>query len=351
MRPLSLFGTLAALAMVLLAAWQISQSPDSISGDIPPALGQRGGGEPVSVPIFSGENAQEIGERLEEKGVIFSATQFRLLVALLGYDGLLQAGDYEFERGTPALEAVQRIRSGEVATRTITVIEGWRLEEVAAAVEEAGLGSAADFRAAALAANFSLDFLGGLPPDASVEGYLYPATYRFGRNASVQDIIETMLRRFAEALTPDLQRQAAASGLSLNEAVTLASIIEREARLPEERAIMAQVFLKRLDEGMSLGADPTVQYALGSIQGNVAEFGYWKRELTLRDYDFDSQYNTYAYSGLPPGPICSPRLDSIKAVLQPSSTNYLYFVARPDGSHAFAETYEQHLANVGRYTQ
>ncbi|HWQ28370.1 MAG TPA: endolytic transglycosylase MltG, partial [Dehalococcoidia bacterium] len=131
--------------------------------------------------------------------------------------------------------------------------------------------------------------------------------------------------------------------------VTLASIVEREARVPEERPLIASVFLNRLRLGIPLQADPTVQYALANDPANVEAFGYWKSELTVDDLRLDSPYNTYVYVGLPPGPICNPGLDAIRAVLRPAQTNYLFFVAKPDGSHAFAETLEEHERNVAQY--
>jgi UPF0755 protein len=134
--------------------------------------------------------------------------------------------------------------------------------------------------------------------------------------------------------------------MTLHEVLTLASIIEREAVVPEERPVMAQVFLSRLELGMPLEADPTVQYALANERENVAEYGYWKQGLTAEDYEIMSPYNTYVEPGLPPAPISNPRLDSINAVLDPAGTNYLYFVAKEDGSHAFAETLDEHLQNI-----
>ena len=139
------------------------------------------------------------------------------------------------------------------------------------------------------------------------------------------------------------------AGLPIHTVVTLASIVEREAAVPEERPIIAQVFLKRIREGVPLEADPTVQYALGNDAFNVVQFGYWKQDLTEADLFVDSPYNTYQVSGLPPGPIANPGTESIAAVINPAETDFLYFVAKGDGSHAFAETLEEHLANVEMY--
>jgi UPF0755 protein len=160
-----------------------------------------------------------------------------------------------------------------------------------------------------------------------------------------------MLQAFQDNLTPDIKPAAEGMGLTLHEVVTLASIIEREAVVPEERPVMAQVFLSRLRQGIPLEADPTVQYAIAEDPSVVKEFGYWKQELTRADLEYDSPYNTYANEGLPPGPICSPRLESMAAVAHPAATSYLYFVAKGDGSHAFASTLQEHLENIQRYQQ
>jgi UPF0755 protein len=158
-----------------------------------------------------------------------------------------------------------------------------------------------------------------------------------------------MLQSFSDNVPASVSEQGANLGLSLHEVVTLASIIEREAVVPEERPIMAQVFHKRLLEGIPLEADPTVQFAVANDPESVRQFGYWKQGLTEEDLDTESPYNTRLEAGIPPGPISSPSIDSINAVVNPASTNYLYFVARPDGSHAFAETFEEHLQNVELY--
>jgi len=158
--------------------------------------------------------------------------------------------------------------------------------------------------------------------------------------------VQKMLQAFADSLPGTLEQQATDLGLTLHEVVTIASIIEREAVLPEERPVMAQVFLRRLRLGIPLEADPTVQFALANDPDSVAEFGYWKQGLTTDDLEVASPYNTYIETGIPPGAICSPRLDSLNAVVNPADTNYLYFVAKPDGSHAFAETFQEHLDNI-----
>jgi UPF0755 protein len=306
---------------------------------------------PVTVSVEEGEGVREIGEALEDAGVIESAIQFRVLVSLMGYDRILQAGDYELEPDMPALEVIYRLRRGLVSPLFVTVVEGWRLEEIADALDDEGVISREQFLEAAVAGDFGdeFPFLARLGSQTSLEGYLYPATYFYGRDDSAGDVIRQMLEAMDENFSDELRDEASASGLTMHGVLTLASIIEREARVAEERPIMAQVFLTRLRRGIPLEADPTVQYALGLDADSAEEFGYWKTELTLEDLEVDSDYNTYRVNGLPPAPIAAPRLDSIKAVIEPADTNYLYFVAKPDGSHAFAETLEEHQRNVEEF--
>jgi len=346
-RAASLIAMGAALVLTVIAALLIIGSPASIDepkGYEPPPSP----GDVVQVEVSPGQGPSEIAEALESAGVIESGTQFRVLVSLMGYEGWLQAGDYELQRGMAALDVIYRMRYGVVSTRSVTVVEGWQMGEIADALAQQG-ASREDFLAAAQDRAYDFNFVGSIPDGESLDGYLYPATYPLRASDTGSSIVQRMLEGFAANVPAEVTGQADALGLTLHEAVTLASILEREAVVPEERPVMAQVFLKRLREGIALEADPTVQFALAREPGSVEAFGYWKQGLTSADLDFDSPYNTYLYFGLPPGPICSPSAGAIKAVVTPSDTNYLYFVARPDGSHAFAETFEEHLANIELY--
>jgi UPF0755 protein len=352
-RFLPVLAVVLALAMSAATVWAILGSPDLID-EIPPTPAPTRptpAPEPVSVSVEKGEGVIEIGDALEDAGVIDSAIQFRVLVALLGYEKALQAGEYEFEPQMPVLQVVYRMGRGIVSPNFVTVVEGWRLEEIADALGEKGIISRREFLEAAVAGNFDFDFLIRLGPETSLEGYLLPATYFYRRNDTAEDIIQQMLEAMDKGFTEELRGEALDQGLTMRGALTLASIIEREAKVPEERPIMAQVFLKRLRLGMRLEADPTVQYALAEDRASVEEFGYWKTALTLDDLAVDSPYNTYRYGGLPPGPISAPRMDSILAVIRPADTNYLFFVAKPDGSHAFAETLEEHQRNIEEFQQ
>jgi UPF0755 protein len=303
-------------------------------------------GEPLIVVIDPGENAQTIGRTLEELEVIRSGRLFEVLVGLTGVDDSLEAGEYEFERGIPAVEAVQRISRGQVASRQVTIPEGRRVSEIAQILEQRGIVTAEEFFSALDAAGYDEPFLAHLPNN-DLEGFLYPAGYAFTRNTDAGQVVAAMLRGFQDTVWEVLDIES--HPLSLLEIVTLASIVEREAATPEERPLIASVFLNRLEIGMALEADPTVQFALSLDPQNVARYGIWKEQLTLDDLEFDSPYNTYRYPGLPPGPIANPGFDSIAAVLDPADTDYFFFVSRNDGTHVFAETFEEHLQNVQQY--
>src|SRR3990172_5049016 len=338
--------------MTAATAWVVLGSPDLVD-EVPPTPAPPPSAtapKPVSVSVEQGQGVIEIGDALEDAGVIDSAIQFRVVVAFLGYEKMLQAGDYEFEPDMPALQVVYRMRRGVVSPNFVTVVEGWRLEEVAGALDEKGIISREEFLEAAVAGNFDeFDFLRRLGPQTPLEGYLLPATYFYRRSDTAEAVIQQMLEAMDKGFTKELRSEALDAGLTMHGVLTLASIIEREAKVPEERPIMAQVFLRRLRLCIALEADPTVQYAVAEDPASIEEFGYWKTELTKADLGVDSPYNTYRYGGLPPGPISAPRMDSILAVIHPADTNYLYFVARPDGSHAFAETFEEHQRNIEEF--
>lgn len=338
--------TVAAI-LTVVAAWLVIGSPGSVD-DVAPYQPQPTPGASVAVSVEPGDSPSEIAEKLDRAGVIESGTRFRVLVQLMGFDRLLQAGTYDLQENMPALDVLYRIRNGIVTTRFVTVVEGWQLGEIADAVAAEGIDRDA-FLAAASSHAYDYPFVADIPSGGSLEGYLYPATYPLRASDTPETIVEAMLAAFEANVPEDVAAQAEAVGLTLHEVVTLASIIEREAVVPEEKPIMAQVFLSRLRIGLRLEADPTVQFALAEAGESTGSDTYWKTALTTDDLAFDSPYNTYVYFGLPPGPISSPSADSIAAVINPAETNYLYFVAKPDGSHAFARTLAEHNANVELY--
>lgn len=348
-------GAAAAVLVLVLAAgvgWFVYQTPGAVFGDDAPReiAPLSSGGEPVLITVESGASAKKIGGTLAARGVIRSGRLFEVLVGLTGVQNSLEAGDYEFDRGIPAIEALHRIAEGRTASRRVVFPEGARSEEMGEILEQQGIVTKEAFLDAAAAGGYSEPFLSRITT-GKLEGFLFPAGYEFNREADAGQVVATMLRAFQENVADDLQLEG--QDLSLAEVVTLAAIVEREAVVVEERPLIAGVFLNRLRIGLPLQADPTVQYAITLGPGSVEQFGYWKKELTLDDLKYDSPYNTYVYAGLPPGPIANPGLDSVRAVVRPTETEFLFFVAKGDGTgeHAFAETLEEHLQNVARYQQ
>jgi peptidoglycan lytic transglycosylase G len=343
----------AAIAVIAVAVWVIQASPGAVPRNgVEVAAAEPGG--PILISVEAGDNAADIGRRLEASNIIANGASFHRLAKIIGAESNLAAGEYEFLPGTSVLDAVARIRDGLTAARVVAVREGLRIEEVAELLERRGVVSANDFLAAANAlatsgSDVDSDLLSSRPASATLEGYIYPATYSFSFSVKASEVVLEMIDALATRFTPELRQEALQRGLSVHQVLTLAAIVEREAVLPEERPLIASVYLNRLAIGMPLQADPTVQYAITARPGSVVEYGYWKRELSLQDLQFDSVYNTYVVAGLPPGPIANPGISSIEAVVRPAATNYYFFVARPDGSHAFAETFEEHQINVQRF--
>ncbi len=302
---------------------------------------------PILFTITPGETAATIATRLERAGLIRDAGLFRLLVRYRGVDNQLEAGDYQLRPNMSLEEIVSALQSGRPSEVTITIPEGWRIEEIAEMLEERELVKAEEFLRAAREGGYEYDFLSERPQGVSLEGYLFPDTYGIPPDFEAAQIIDMMLANFGRRFTPDMRQEAARRGMSINEVLTIASLVEREARIPEERPIIASVYLNRLEAGWFLESDATAQYALGYQEGTGQ---WWKSPISLEEMtQIDSPYNTYLYPGLPPGPICNPGLASIQAVINPAETNYMYFYHKGDGSHAFAETYEEHLENQRRY--
>jgi UPF0755 protein len=249
-------------------------------------------------------------------------------------------------------EIIQVLARGEVKRGLVaTIPEGWRAEQVADRLESAGLAPREEFLAAvaAPASVPGFDVLGISPPPPRLEGYLFPDTYEVPQAVTGAHAAELMLKTFNQRVGSAVRAPSQAS-LTPQQVVTLASIVEREAKVASERSTIASVYLNRLARGMPLQADPTVQYAIATRDGpTAASYGYW-RDLTEADLQVASAYNTYLHTGLPPGPICNPGEASIRAVLQPAQTDYLYFVATTDGSgtHLFARTLAEHDANVAK---
>lgn len=303
---------------------------------------------PLEFSIRSGENGATVAARLERQGVVSDAELFRLLLRYWGVDAQIEAGDYLLRRNMTMSQVARELQHGRLRAKTVTIREGLRAEETAHLLATEGLVDQEEFILLVRDDAFDYDFLRDRPADApkTLEGFLFPDTYQFAVNITTTAAIDMMLQNFDRRVTIEMRQQALDNGLNLFQALTLASIVEREAVVPEERPIIASVYLNRLRRGMYLEADPTVQYA----KGYDPETGRWWPGLSLEELrEVESPFNTFTHPGLPPGPICSPGLASIEAVLDPADTEYLFFHAKGDGSHAFAETFEEHLENQSQY--
>ena len=291
------------------------------------------------VEIPSGTGAAEIRRRLVESGVVSDELAFRAALMWTGQSRALKAGEYRFDRPMSVLDVVEKLARGDVYGHPITFPEGLTIREMAEIVESHGFGKADEFIKAARDGSLVND----LDPAAKdLEGYLFPETYTLARGTPVATLVSLMVERFRDTYTTLEAKRSGQADLSTRQIVTLASLVEKETGKAEERPLVAAVYRNRLDKNMAMQADPTVVYALvqaGTYDGNIRK----------RDLSFDSPYNTYKYAGLPPGPIASPGRAALEAALAPADVDYLYFVSRNDGSHAFAETLAKHNANVQEY--
>jgi UPF0755 protein len=318
---------------------------------------------PVRFVVEPGTPARVIGQNLQAAGLIGDDLLFEAYVRVNELDLQMNAGTFILSPAMTPVEIVDLLLKAEAAAVTVTIPEGWRAEQIADYLTEAGIfaatpSAAEEYRRRLLTGDLTgLDptqypFLQERPAGTGLEGYLFPDTYEIpAEQPTATDVLERQLAVFALRVPPlyAAARAAGQTDLSLYEVLTIASIVEREAVVPAERPAIARVYLNRLGIGMKLEADPTVQYAMGY---QPATRQWWKTPVTLDEYaGVDSPYNTYLYPGLPPGPISNPGLSSIQAVLQPAEHTFLYFVALPDGSgrHVFAETFEEHRANVQQY--
>jgi UPF0755 protein len=304
---------------------------------------------PVVFVVEPGETAGDIALRLKRLGLITDAELFRQLAHYEKADSKLEAGRYELRANMTMGEIIEALQHGRLQEIAVTIPEGWRAEQIAEMLaEEVGVDNEEFLDLVAQGRRyFDYEFLQDRPPEAGLEGFLFPDTYLLPIQPTALDTIERMLANFDQRFTVEMRQAAVEQEMTIYQVVTLASIVEREAVVAEERPVIAGVFLNRLEEGMNLDSCPTVQYALG-YQEDAGQ--WWKTPLTLEELDHvNSPYNTYLHRGLPPGPICNPGLASIQAVLEPVETDYLYFLAKGDGSHAFATTFEEHLQNQQKY--
>ena len=339
--------TLSAIQRLALSVQLLSQERDLLTPRDP-------GGPPQPFTIELGEPTFSVTNRLQQEGLVEDAEVLRIFLIYSGLDTTIQAGEYTLSARMTPVEIAQALQDATPTEVTFIILAGWRLEEVAAALPTSGLTfSPRDFLAYAQQPSLAQPAVSGLPAGTGLEGFMLPDRYEVPRVTGVQEFVRIVLENFERQVGAELRQGFEYQGLDLYQAVTMASIVEREAVLDEEMPQIAGVFLNRLRVGMRLDSDPTVQYALGQVQSALpgAEPGrmtWWKNPLSLDDLQIDSPYNTYQITGLPPGPISNPGLNAMRAVAHPAETPYYYFRAACDnsGRHVFAETLEQHQQNA-----
>ena len=291
----------------------------------------------VLVNILPGATLKQISAELKHRNLIRSESSFRLLANIQKKQTQIQAGEYELNQSMLPMDILFAITSGKTILHPVTIPEGYRISEIAELLTEHNLTDKDKF----IGESKNIELINSLNiPSDSLEGYLFPETYHFSKNTSERKIIRTMVNVFKKlVIKHELMAQVQESGFSLHEIITLASLIEKETGVNEERQHISSVFHNRLRKNMRLQTDPTVIYAIEGFDGNIRK----------KDLDIDSPYNTYRYKGLPPGPIANPGLSSITAALNPIKTNHFYFVSRKDGSHHFSSSLEEHNHAVRRY--
>lgn len=307
--------------------------------------------------ILPGETAAMVAARLQEEGIVSDADLFRLYMRYNGIDQRLAAGRFELAPSMPMPVIAQRLQQARVEEVVVTIPEGMRAEEVADMMNVQGILDGEAFLSLVKGGSASANALGEydfLPAGlTNLEGFLFPDTYRLPAPATAADLVTRMLDNFGQRVTPEVLAPATQAGHGIEQVVTMASIVEREATQADERPLIASVYWNRVSGACSsetggayLQADPTVQYAAG----RPGEW-WWKPPSVEAYQQVDSPYNTYTHPGLPPSPIASPGISAIEAAASPADTNYCFFLGTGDGRHVFAQTLAEHQANISRYQQ
>lgn len=329
MRKLLPFILSAVLVVFVAAYWVLNYTGNN--ADL-------ADGRTCVITVENGMTAADIANMLHKEKLIKRPESFRLEARFMGLEGKLQAGKYEIEAGKSNSEIIDILARGQVKTVSFTVPEGYTVNKIAAKLAAEGLGDAEKFKEAAR--NYTpYKYMETNNPDViyKAEGFIYPSTYLFTDSMTEKDMLATMVKEFNTQINHEKIGDAAEKAdMQLRDIVTIASMVELEAVFKEEQPRIAGVFLRRLQIYMPIQSDTTIQYILGAQ----------KEEITFADTEIQNPYNTYVNAGLPPGPIGSPSLDAIKAVLNPEQTDYLYFVADKDGHHRFTRTYDEHLQEI-----
>ncbi len=290
-----------------------------------------------AIEISKGMNAKGIARLLRKERLIKNSLAFRVLAKVKGVENKLQAGEYELSSSLNLSRILSKLEKGEVLARPFTIPEGYNICQIASVLEKKGLAEKERFIALTKDAKFISQF--GIQAK-SLEGYLFPETYRVSKGMEEEEIIKLMVFQFNKKVTEEDRKRAEELGFTFHETIILASIVEKETSAPEERTLISAVFHNRLKAKRPLQADPTVIYALGEA---------FDGDLKKEHLRIDSPYNTYRYRGLPPGPIGNPGREAIQAALYPADVDYLYFVSRNDGTHEFSSNLEEHNRAVWKY--
>ncbi|MBR2594213.1 MAG: endolytic transglycosylase MltG [Firmicutes bacterium] len=295
------------------------------------------------ITVSEGDSTADIAKNLKDEGLINSELMFRFKSRFGGYDGTYKFGVYNIPSGLSDEEIMLLLQRGNSENRSITIPEGYTIEQIANYLDSEGICTHDEFINQVQNGTYNYEFLNGVPDNVTykLEGFLYPDTYYIAEEANAEYVINVMLEQFDNIYQNQLKDKLKDSGKSVYEAVTVASIIEKEVLLDEERPIVASVIYNRLNQGMPLQIDATVIYAIGMHTDN----------LTVNQLQYDSPYNTYVYEGLPLGPISNPRLASIEAAIEPAETNYLYYVleSASGSNHVFCEDYDSFIAAKSAY--
>jgi UPF0755 protein len=321
--PIALFALFVAAVMAVAALFQFFDTPASKDRNT------------LIVSVAPGQPFSAVARKLQEEGLVTDAFRLTVLARAEGVARKIQAGEYEFSASMSPRQILDAMVSGRVRLLKVTIPEGFTMKDIGRRLEDNGITNADGFLKLARDPKFvsSLGIQG-----KTLEGYLYPDTYRFFRNTDPEKVIKIMVDRW-RSVFDQFRERVQQSDMNELQIMTLASIVEKETALPKEKPLVASVYLNRLKKNMRLYADPTVIYGIESFDGNIT-----KDHLRT-----DTPYNTYLRHGLPPGPIASPDKESIAAVLDPAHTNYLYFVSRNDGSHEFSSSYRAHRRAVRKY--
>lgn len=294
------------------------------------------GAEEIQVVISKGSSVRSVSKTLEQKNIIKNRLVFELYCKINKKADKIKAGKYSISNSLEVPEILEVIVSGKALVDTVkfTIPEGYNLAQIIERIGSLGVADSGEIEAALDVGKYKYDFISQIPErDKKLEGYLFPDTYEIYKDTTAETIIDKLLNRFNDIFTEEYKNRAEELNMTIDQVITLASIIEREAKLDSERKTVSAVFHNRLKKNMMLQSCATVQYL----------FKEQKEVLTYKDLEIESPYNTYKNAGLPPGPIASPGLKSIEAALYPEDVDYLYFVTKGDGSHIFTKTYSEHL--------